>query len=190
MGRLSREDDILGLFFNYPTKHWHFGEIKKNVNISDSKIAKWLHKFEKEKLIRKIKEKGSMPYYVGNDSSIEYHDRKMAFGINTLYDSGLISKLLSLKNAPTICIFGSMIDGDWYNESDVDIFIYGDTENSVKSGYLPEIGRKLHIFSAKTQKDFEKFGERLIKNMISGYLIKGRLDFLEVKISCKKTTHR
>ena len=76
MARPSKEEDILELFFNEPTKHWHFSKIKDKVPIADNKISKWLKKFQKEKLIKRIKPKGKQPYYIGNHQAPEYRNRK------------------------------------------------------------------------------------------------------------------
>jgi predicted nucleotidyltransferase len=183
MGRLSRENDILELFFNYPTKHWQFIEIKKMVNISESKISKWLHKFEKEKLILKVKIIGKMPYYVSNDGSSEYYNAKKLFGINMIHNSGLLNKLCTI-GAKSVILFGSFSRGDWHKDSDIDIFIYGNIDNLNLVEYRLKLDRDLHIFSVKVRKDFEKFGEGLIKNIVSGDIITGTIDFVEVKIQC------
>ena len=49
---MSKEDLILELFYNYPTKHWHFEEIRKEVKITKSKADKWLKRFIKQHLIK------------------------------------------------------------------------------------------------------------------------------------------
>ena len=51
----SKENKILDLFFNYPSKYWHFKDIKKETKMADSKISNWLKKLQKEKIILKNK---------------------------------------------------------------------------------------------------------------------------------------
>ena len=41
----SKEDNMLKLFFNSPTKEWHFEEILKQAKITRSKGAGWLKVF-------------------------------------------------------------------------------------------------------------------------------------------------
>ncbi len=176
----SKEDKILSLFFNYPTKYWHFKDIKNATGMSDSKIAGWLNILRKEKIILKYSAKGKMSYYTGNHESLDYADKKKAYSIALLHNSGLIKHLLSLDYAKTIIIFGSFIQSDWYNESDIDIFIYGNERQFDRYGYSSKLNREIQVFSAQDRKDFEKFGQGLINNMISGYLVKGTLDFLEI----------
>lgn len=71
----SKDEPILYLFFNSP-KHWHFDEILKNVEISRSQLAQWLKKFEKEGIIKRVKEKGKMPYYVQDFESPNFQNKK------------------------------------------------------------------------------------------------------------------
>ena len=51
---MSKEENILRLFFNESSKHWHFEEILRESRISRDKLNKWLKKFLHEKLIKKI----------------------------------------------------------------------------------------------------------------------------------------
>jgi hypothetical protein len=181
----SKEDDVLELFFNYPTKHWHFSDIKKETKIADSKIALWLDKLKKGKIILKIKPTGKMPYYLGNHECPQFRAKKKLFSLNLLQKSGFIEHLLSLKKAKTIIIFGSIIRSDWSKDSDIDIFIYGTDKELNYQAFSSKLDREIQVFCANSKKDFEKFSEGLINNMISGYPVKGTLDFLEVKCKLK-----
>ncbi|MBC8501064.1 MAG: nucleotidyltransferase domain-containing protein [DPANN group archaeon] len=183
MARKSKEEDILKLFFNQPSKQWHFSKIKEKIPISDSKISKWLKKFQKEKLILKTKKKGKMPYYIGNYRSPEYINTKKIYGMNMLHKSRFLNHLRSLRGAKTIILFGSFSTGDWYEESDIDLFIYGETEGFEQGKYESKLGKEIQLFTAKNRKDFEKIGTRLIKNIIRGDIIKGELDFIKVSFN-------
>ena len=97
----SKEEQVLELFFNNPTREWHFEEILKEVNIARSKATGWLKQFMKEGLIMRIKERGKMPYYIGNYESPAYKNRKKIFALNKLYDSGFLNHLSSLQKAKT-----------------------------------------------------------------------------------------
>jgi hypothetical protein len=134
MGKKSREEDILELFYNYPTKHWHFKEIRKEVGIADNKISRWLKLFINKGLIKKIKPTQKMPYYVSNYGSSEYQNRKKIYAIEKLHRSGLLNHLTEL-DAKTVIIFGSFVRWDWNSESDIDLFIFGDDKNLEKGKY-------------------------------------------------------
>ena len=75
MGKPSREEDILKLFYEEPTRHWHFSEIKAKVQIADNKISKWLKVLLEEKIIRKIAPLQKMPYYISNYENPEYQNQ-------------------------------------------------------------------------------------------------------------------
>ena len=52
----SKREKIMELFFDNPTREWHFEEVVKEAKIARSKADGWLKKFIKEGLIKKIKE--------------------------------------------------------------------------------------------------------------------------------------
>ncbi len=176
----SKENIVLELFFDNPTKEWHFEEILKEAKIARSKADSWLKKFTKEGLIQRIKQQGRMPYYLSNHESAQYRNRKRLFALNRLYESGLLDNLRLLK-AKTVILFGSMTRSDWYKKSDIDIFIYGYAEGLEIAKYEMKLHRNIQLFVCNNKEDLNRLGEGLIKNIISGDLIKGDLDFLKVK---------
>ena len=178
----SKENRVLELFFDNPTKEWHFEEILKEVNISRSKADGWLKQFVKEGIVQRVKPKGKMPYYVANHESSTYRNRKKLFALNKLYESGFLDYLSGLK-AKTVILFGSITRSDWYKKSDIDLFIYGDSRDLEIAKYESKLHRSIQVFSAGNKSDLAKLGEGLIKNIISGDLVKGDLDFLKVKVN-------
>lgn len=177
----SKESVIMEIFFNNPTKEWHFEELLKDTKIARSKLSVWLRKFIKNKVIKKIKSKSRMPYYISNYESIEYKNCKRLFGIRKLYDSGLIDHLSKLT-ASTIIIFGSFSRSDWYKGSDIDIFVYGDIDGLKTSIYETRLEREIQIFHCSNKKDMKKYSSALIKNIIKGDIVKGDIDFVKVEI--------
>ena len=101
MPRKSMRDEVLALFLDYPTKQWHFSELKRHVPIADNKLSRWLKIFIHEKLIIKTKKKGKMPYYSSNYESPEYQNTKKLFALNKLYESGFLNHISSLKKVNT-----------------------------------------------------------------------------------------
>ena len=123
-----------------------------------------------------------MPYYTSRDS-IEYQHKKKLFAYKKLYQTGLLNHLSELKKAKTIILFGSFARWDWYKESDIDIFIYGDPEGLNLARYELKLKKDIQLFTCKNKKDLKKLGPGLIQNIIQGNIIKGNLDFLKVKIN-------
>ena len=180
MGLPSKEEKVLELFFNEPTKHWHFEDILKASKTSRSKANKWLAKLAKEGIIKHIKPQGKMPYFQGHFDSPAYRSRKRLFALLQLQKSGFINHLLSLPKAKTVIVFGSFVRADWYKDSDIDIFIYGSDEGLDIYPYRKLLNREIQVFTASGASELEKMGPGLLRNILEGILIKGKIDFVKV----------
>lgn len=176
----SKENDILALFFEQPTREWHFEEILRTAKMSRGKATQWLKKLQQEGVINKVKEKGKMPYYASDYDNPAYKNKKKLFAFQQLYDSGLLNHLSSLPKADTVILFGSFVRSDWYQNSDIDVFIYGSPEGLHIAEYELRLHKDIQVFISKTPEDLCKLGNDFIKNIIKGNLVKGTLDFVEV----------
>lgn len=176
MASPSKEESILQLLLeNSPLKEWHFREIVRQAGVTKAVASKWLRRYEKQGLVRRVKEKGKFPYRTAGQENPVYHAWKRLFALEQLYRSGLIRQLLSLKRASIVIIFGSIARGDWYKGSDIDIFILGSGKDLNRQRYERKLGRsiELHVFEDKQELQEVKTG--LIKNVMDGYLVKGRM---------------
>lgn len=178
----SKEAKVLDLFFQEPTREWHFEEILREAGITRSKAAGWLRKFSREGLIRRVKEKGKMPHYISCYESPPYQNRKKLYAMEMLYDTGLLNHLASLEKAGTIILFGSFARWDWYRKSDIDIFIYGEPDGLSIAKYEIKAKRDIQLFICRNKSELKKLGNGLLRNIIKGIVIKGSLDFIEVDI--------
>lgn len=178
----SKEEDVLELFFENPAKEWHFEDVVVEANIARSKAGGWLKRLTKDGLIKRVKQEGKMPYYIADYDSSSYKNKKRLFALNKLYESGLLDHLSNLK-AKAVILFGSMARSDWYKKSDIDIFIYGDTAGLEVAKFEMKLHRNIQLFVCESKEELGKLGEGLIKNIITGNLIKGDLDFLKVKVN-------
>lgn len=176
MASPSKEENVLKLILeNSPLKEWHFKDIVKEAKVTKSVANKWLKKYVQEKLLKKVKKNKEFPFFTVGNKNHTYYSLKRVYALEQLHKSGLISKLLSLNNAKTIIIFGSIIKGDWYKDSDIDIFILGDTLNFDKNKYEHRLNKhiELHVFEDK--KEIKGIQTGLIKNIINGYILKGQI---------------
>jgi len=176
MASPSKEENVLKLILeNSPLKEWHFKEMIKEAKVTKAVANKWLKKYNKIGLLKKIKEKGKFPYLVVGQNNPVYNSQKRVYGLEQLHKTGLISKLLSLRNAKTVILFGSIVKGDWYKDSDIDIFVLGNAKDFDKNIYEHKLGKhiELHVFQDKNRIDEVKTG--LIKNIINGYVLKGQI---------------
>jgi predicted nucleotidyltransferase len=182
----SKENKLLELFFNYPSKQWHFSELSEKTGLADSKLNKWLHRFLKDNLILRNKPEKKMPHYISNFSHPHYQNRKQLFALSKLYESGLLDHLVSLKKPKAVIIFGSFAFWDWNNESDVDLFIYGDDSELNPWGCERNLKRELQIFVCKDKEELKRFGPGLIRNILEGKIVSGQIPFEVFKYAARK----
>lgn len=178
---MNKEDNVLELFLNEPTKHWHFEEILIKAKISRPQAQQWLIIMIKQKMITRIKPNRKMPYYVADYTSSAYINRKKLFALEQLYSSGFMNHLQSLSSAKNVTMFGSFARGDWHSGSDIDLFIYGDYSKLNKELFRRKLHREIQIFGYDNKTELSQLSPALLRNILNGYHIKGRLDFVEVK---------
>lgn len=176
----SKEEAVLELLFNNP-KHWHFEELRRTAGISRPQLAQWLRKFQREGIIRRVKEKGKMPYYVQDFENPGFRQRKKLFALRMLTDSGLLAHLAGLDGAKAVILFGSFTRPDWYYGSDIDVFIYGREDEFEQGRYERKLGREIQVHGARTKRDLRKMG-RMLPSIITGNFIKGTIDDLGVEV--------
>ncbi|MBN2454190.1 nucleotidyltransferase domain-containing protein [Candidatus Woesearchaeota archaeon] len=184
MASPSKEENVLKLILeNSPLKEWHFEEVVREANVTKAVANKWLKKYVKEGVLRRNKRKGKFPYFTAGSSNATYYARKRIYALEQLHNSGLIAGLLSLEKAKTIILFGSIVKGDWYKGSDIDIFVLGNIPDFDRKLYEEKTGKRIemHVFEGKAEIKEVKTG--LIKNVINGYVIKGQIqDIAEVRL--------
>lgn len=187
MGSPSKEERILELFLNEPTKYWHFHDIVKTAKVSEAAASKWLNRLRKGKVISHVKPKGKMPYFIGNFRDDNYRNKKKIYAMQKLCETGLLVKLQQLKNARTVVVFGSFARSDWNTQSDVDIFVFGDPGDLRFGGFWKGLGfqgksRDLEVHSFKSIRDIRNIRSGLMKNVVKGHFVKGNIfDIAEVE---------
>lgn len=167
--------DLLELFYNHPAKRWHFEHLVQESGLSRAQTNYWLGKSLKEGLVRRVKPKGRMPYYLANYDSPHYQNSKRLYGLQKLHESGLLDYLSSLEKAEVVVLFGSFSRWDWYDKSDIDLFIYGDVDQVSLGRFMQKLKRDIQIFSGKSSKDLSHLGSSLLRNIIKGVAIKGTI---------------
>ena len=174
MGKPSKESRIIELFFNEPSKHWHFKDIVRQGKISENRANYWLKQLLKEKIIIYIKPKGKMPYYIANFEHTNYKNKKKLYTLETFYETGFLNHLETLS-ADTIVIFGSFSRADWHAKSDIDLFIIGNDDELEKGKYENIFHRDIQLFTFKNSKEIKNINPYLINKIINGYFVKGEV---------------
>ncbi|HLD05763.1 MAG TPA: nucleotidyltransferase domain-containing protein [Candidatus Nanoarchaeia archaeon] len=183
MASPSKEENVLQLILeNSPLKQWHFEEVVQEAKVTKAVANKWLKKYVQERLLERKKEKGKFPYFtVGNNNPV-YYSLKRVYSLERLHKSGLIPNLLSIKTAKTVILFGSFARGDWYKDSDIDLFIFGNLTDFDKKLYELRLNKNIELHVFRNKKEIQEVKTGLIKNVINGYVIKGGLqDFAEIR---------
>lgn len=177
MASPSKEENILKLILgNSPLREWHFDEIVREAKLTRAVANKWLKKYVKDGLLSRIKERGKFPYFTAGSNNPVYNSLKRVYALEQLHKSGLIPALLSLKTARTIIIFGSIAKGDWYKDSDIDIFVFGNIANFNKKLYELRLQRNIEMHIFNKREEIKKVQTGLIRNVINGYIVKGRIE--------------
>ena len=178
---MRRKDTIRGLFFNHPTKHWHFEEILLQSKLSRASTNLWLKRLVDWKLITKIKVKGKMPYYIANYTTDSFKGQKKLFALKQFEESGFLAHLGSL-NAKTVIIFGSFSRADWHCQSDIDLFIYGDAHDFEKGYYEELFDREIQVFNYQSRKEIKRLEPSVLPRIMTGIHIKGHGEPFKVSI--------
>ncbi len=93
------------LFYNHPTKQWHFEQIMREAHLSRAQTNEWLKKLIHENIIKRIKPLKKMPHYIANYEHPHYQNSKRLYALEQLHKSGLFDYLLSLDKAKVIVLF-------------------------------------------------------------------------------------
>jgi len=182
MGSPRKEDNIIKLFLEHsPLKTWRFSEVMHEAKVTRAVANKWLQRYVNEGLLHHVKEKGKRPYFTAGQHNPVYRSLKRIYALEQLHNSGLIPELLKLPHAKTIILFGSISRGDWYKDSDIDLFILGDASPLNKKHFEQILGRTIELHLFEDKKELEEVQSGLLNNVVDGYVIKGHIqDIAEV----------
>ncbi len=176
-------EEIKGLFFNEALKRWHFEEIVRASKMSRERVNHFLKRLLKEEYIKRVKPKGSMPFYIADRDSIKFQSEKRLYGLALLEKAGLFKCINSIKGIKTAILFGSFARGDWGKSSDIDIFIYGNDKDFNRGEFETKTKREMQLFSYQTPDKIKReLDPKLIPNIVKGFNIKGSLEPFEVSI--------
>lgn len=180
MASPSKEEDFLWAIFGHsPLRHWHFGELLNETGMSRAALNKWLKRHVKEGMLRRVKEGGRFPYFTAGPDNPMYKAKKRQFFLDKLYESGLITDILRFEAIKVAIVFGSVARGDWYMDSDIDLFVFGDAKDLDKRKYGLKLDIEVQEFGSREELREVKTG--LVNGIVNGYLIKGDIGiFAEV----------
>jgi predicted nucleotidyltransferase len=172
------------LFFEHSLKRWHFEDLVRTSGISRERTHFFLKKLLKEGIVKRIKPRGKMPYYISNRNSYKFREQKRFYGLRYLHDLGLFEHISSLKKIKTAILFGSFARGDWNHSSDIDLFVYGEDTDFDRAKFEKLAKREIQLFSYKSSKDVSQdLDVHLVPNIVKGFNIKGSMEPFEVTLN-------
>lgn len=183
MASPSKEKNVLRLILeNSPLKEWHFEEVVREAKVTKAVANKWLRKYRMEGILIYVKDKGHHPYFTVGSQNRVYQSLKRVYALEQLHKSGLIPKLINSEKAKAIILFGSFAKGDWYKDSDIDIFILGNLSDFDRNLYESRLNRKIELHVFHNTSEIRQMKTGLLQNIVNGYIIKGEIqDIAEVK---------
>lgn len=173
MLKKSNSQNLLEIFFRFPTRKFHIRELARILNISPPTVSRLVDLLAKQNLVKRRKTL-VLDQVFANRENEEFIWRKRASNISNLYECRLIDFLANEFGArATIVLFGSYANGEDWEESDIDIAILNG--NKVKMElhkFEKKLNRKIniHIFNLKqVSKEFKI-------NLVNGIVLTGYLD--------------
>jgi predicted nucleotidyltransferase len=179
---MQRNEYIKELFFNYSTKHWHFEELVNQSKLSRAQTNEWIQRLLKERLIKRVKKRNKMPYYIAEYNTPSFHIQKKTYALLQFEKTGFLEHLSTLKDAKTVIIFGSFSRADWHNESDIDLFIYGKAQDFEKGLFEKRLKREIQVFQYETPAMLKRLEPSVIPNILAGIHVKGTIEPFEVSL--------
>lgn len=99
--------------------------------------------------------------------------KKMNFFLSNILSSNVINELIEFYNPTCIILFGSIQKGEYFKDSDIDLFIESENKNIANlSKYERKIGHKFEIF---IEDDIKKLPKNLYNNIINGIKLYGAI---------------
>jgi len=153
---------ILELILEYPDKGFTIREISKETNIPSSTIQRYIKKLKKEGFVSEENRANITPYF---------RFFKAFFFIDKIYKSGLIDYLIENLNPGVIIVFGSIRKGEYYHDSDIDLFIESTSRKELDlRTFEKKLKHKIQLF---IEQDIDKLQPNLFNNVVNGIKLYG-----------------
>ena len=163
--------NILKPFFEDCYREISVREYSREMKISPPTASKMLKEYEKEGLLNMREERRYILFRANRES-------KVLMDLSRVYWSTRLKVVVEYLNKelnyPTIILFGSLIKLETKSDSDIDIAIIGsDKEKSLKS-FEKNLKREIQILYFRSFRAIKN--EELLKNIINGYVLSGRIE--------------
>lgn len=172
------EQQVLHLFFFYPTQLFSARGIAKHLNITHPTVLTILQRLNKKGLIKKgvVITKGTPVahlFWQANRETEKYKLLKKWYNIQSLYNTKLI-EAIAAKTAPNaVVLFGSYNKGEDTEKSDIDIFVVSKEISFKLQEYERKLKRKINI---TFEPRITQLNKEFLNNLINGTVLYGYLE--------------
>jgi predicted nucleotidyltransferase len=167
--------DIVKYFINEPEKEFHVRELAKLTKKSPTTISKYLKELEKEGMLVSENKLNHLFFKVNTENQ-KFKDKKLAYNLKYIKDSGLIEYLLEAYNPEAIVLFGSFAKAENIQRSDIDLLVISSTKKEVKlDKYEKKLEHNIQLF-VHSMRDIETMktsNTKLLNNFINGIKLWG-----------------
>ena len=159
------------LFFEEPARNFQIREIGRLTKIAVTSVKKYLKELLEDDLIN-LDKKTLYPSYTANEQNRLFRIYKQQFIILKLYSTGLIDYLEDELYPRCIILFGSMRKGEYFKDSDIDLFIQAKENDIWLTKFEKILKHKINLFF---KEDVNKLSKELFNNIINGIKLSGYL---------------
>lgn len=170
---------IMIWFFSYPTKEVSLNDIVKLTKISKTTANRIVSKLVKEEFL-KVSKIGNLWRITCNQKHHYNTTKKIAYNIETVYESGVIEEVLRrIPNPRSLILYGSYRKGDDIDSSDLDIAVEVlDNEETkiIEIGTIPQLGYRQNVKVNILRFTRNKVDLNLFANIANGIVLFGFLE--------------
>jgi predicted nucleotidyltransferase len=165
---------VLEVFFREPTEKHQIRGISRKVNLANPSVKNYLEELKDEDLIRKVDE-GVYPGYKASMNE-KFKEYKQLNTVRKLRKIGLVDKLESESHPNAIVLYGSAVNGEDTEQSDIDILVVAKEKQIDLDKYEEEMNRDISL-NFKTEEEIVESKE-FANSLANGIVLQG---FLKVK---------
>lgn len=166
----SNQRKVLDYFVTNPGSEIHVRGLTEEVDISYTSVRRALKQLEEKGFLEKD-EKSKMTFYTTSDG--EFRKVKKIINLDRLENSSIADYLDEELRPEAIVLFGSYLEGQDKEESDIDLAVIGSRDKELDlSSFEEELGREIQITRVKNIWDeTAEFKNTLANGMtLKGYL--------------------
>jgi len=174
---MFKEINILGAFFDEPTREFNVREVARTLKIAPATASKELSRFVGMGLLKKRDERNFKLYKADLDSDA-YRDLKTYYNIRRIRESGLLEQLNRFYLKPAVVLFGSAAYGLDNETSDFDILVISEKTKrftAIKQ-YEKTLKRNIQILAIEDIKNLKN--KHLINNVLNGIILQGEIKWI------------